>query len=157
MQLAHVGGVLGVAISFDIQPVFDGFFVATHGTPEWSGWFGITNPGDSVLVVRDVQAFQQTQKESLAGQQNLESPAYWQTQENRTSVTYVADAREFHLNGSDWGARVSPGAAYDDKVCKFARLALRQIYWWPKRSRCHRFLPGVPVSSLDMGPRAEGT
>lgn len=160
MQLAHIGGVLCTAISFDIQPLFEGKFRATHGTPLWSGWFGLTNTTNPLLAIQDVSAYDETRREVLDDSIFNDGFSFWNLQENQTSVTYVADSRIFHLNGSDWGAPVVPSPSYDDdRVCQYARHAIRQIFWWEgnPRDRCRSFLPGGSSSSAKRNRDNEGT
>ena len=138
-QLRRIGTVIDLALSFDLEVVYHGPFLAAHGAGEWGTWFGLVGAGTNpLLATTNPNGYQLATREKLLRNNSIEGIAQ---HENRTSVVFVPFM--MNIGVFDWGAPATPTPArYDGRICTYTRHVLRQVYWGREkdRDRCHSFL-----------------
>lgn len=137
-NLRRVAWALNCAITFDLEPVFIGPFLAGHGTDDFGRWMGLTH--NPLLAIRDRAGFERATNERVPFPEGNED-AWFREQENRTSVVYKPVPMDV-LKIRDWGVPVTPPSSAP-RACPYVRQALRNIYWSAPqtRGRCRALLP----------------
>lgn len=153
-SLMRVGWALNRALSFDLEPVFVGPLLASHGTGNFGDWMGLTH--NPLLAVQDSEAFERATQVEVPFPEGNGDP-WFREQENRTSVVYRADAMKLGKI-KDWGIPVL-NLSSDPGACPYVRQTLRNIYWNApaKRGRCHSFLPDDHPAPADAVVPGETT
>lgn len=147
-SLLWVKWALDRAISFDLEPVFIGPLIAGHGMGDFGDFMGITR--NSSTTIQDPEAF------ATATHQAVRFPSgfhddWFRGEENRTMVVYDMNVNDISVREAtarrDWGIPVSPPSS-DARVCRFARQALRNMYWNAPRNhnRCRAFSPDLNMA-----------
>lgn len=136
--LLRIAWALDRVISFDLEPIFVGPFLAGHGTGDFGQFMGLT--GSPSLAIQDPSGF------ATARHQNVPLPegeeiTWFREQENRTSVVYEVEAMKMPKLTRSWGKPIrTPNS--DPRVCRYVGRALRNMYWSAPREhgRCRTFL-----------------
>jgi len=146
--LLKVKWALDRAIAFDLEPVFYGPFTASHNLGDFGDFVGLTN--SPYLEIQDLEAFENAAESAVPFPEGKDD-AWFLQDENRTSVVYRVGAVRVKKD-RNWGVPVSPPNS-SPGVCRYAREALRNIYWAAPRShgRCRAFLPG----GLEVPPEVD--
>ena len=137
-SLTRAGWLLGCAMSFDLEPVFSGPLLATHGQGDVGDWAGLTH--NPLLTIQDPKAFKKATNQSVPLTERHMGSSWFRKHENQTSVVYTPDT--IKTSKSSWGVKISPPNS-DPRVCKYAHQAMRNIYWSvpQNRGRCRCLLP----------------
>lgn len=140
-SLLRVAWALDRAISFDLEPIFVGPFLASHDTGDFGEFMGLTN--NPWMAIRDPLAYANATHQRVPFPDGDGDSC---REENRTSVVYEVDAMHVHKLIQPWGRPVEKPNR-DSRVCRYVRHSLRQIYWSAPREhgRCYAFLPASHV------------
>ena len=140
-NLLRVHWALNRALLFDLQPVFIGPFLASHGTGDFGDWMGLTN--NPILAVRDHDGFKNASRQEVPFPEG-NGDDWFRDRRNQTSVVFVTNPMKVQKI-KDWGVPVAT-APSDSRVCQYARQALRGIFWSVPgmRNRCDAFFAEKP-------------